>query len=279
MRFKIRHDMVLTYPSPAKSVIMVLRLTPRSHEGQHVAAWRIDLDVDCLINASEDAFGNIVHIFNAEGPLQRVGVVIEGEVETFDAAGIVRGAVERFPPALYLRETPLTAADAALRGFAARVAAPRSGPLDVLHGLMEAVHAALEFAAESDAERTAAEVLAQKRGAARDFAHLFIACARHLDIPARYVGGFCMPTDNGGDAAKAHGWAEAFVPGIGWIGFDPMHDICPQDAHVRVACGLDHLGAAPVRAARAGAPGEAPTMIVRADRKQGRRQSQSQKQS
>ena len=45
---------------------MVLRLTPRSHEGQHIASWRIDLDVDCLMLASEDAFGNIVHTFDVK---------------------------------------------------------------------------------------------------------------------------------------------------------------------------------------------------------------------
>ena len=148
MRFRIRHDTLLSYPSPVKSVIMVLRLTPRSHEGQHIASWRIDLDVDCLMTASEDAFGNIVHTFNAEGPLQRVGVLVEGEVETFDAAGIVRGALERFPPQLYLRETPLTAADAQLRAFAARIAATRDDTLDVLHGLLGAIHTTLAFDAE-----------------------------------------------------------------------------------------------------------------------------------
>ena len=69
------------------------------------------------------------------------------------------------------------------------------------------------------------------------------------------------------------------MPDIGWIGFDPVNDICPQEAHVRIACGLDYLGAAPVRAARAGGMSEAPTMTVRIGRKQGKRQSQSQKQS
>ena len=67
----------------------------------------------------EDAFGNVSHVFTAEGPLGELSVQVEGEVETRDTQGIVRGAVERFPPSLYLRETPLTAADEAIAAFAA----------------------------------------------------------------------------------------------------------------------------------------------------------------
>ena len=279
MRFKIHHDSVLSYSSPAKSVIMALRLTPRSHEGQHIAAWRIDLHVDCLTNSSEDAFGNIVHTFNADGPLQRIGILVEGEVETFDAAGIVRGGVERFPPPLYLRETLLTAPDASLRDFAQRIAAPTKSRLDILHDLMTAVHTTMTVDAEAGADRTAAAALALKRGDSGDFAHVFVACARYFDIPARSVSGFFMPAENGDEPARNHGWAEAFVPELGWIGFDPVNDICPQEAHVRVACGLDRLGAAPVRAARIGAPGEAPTMTIRKGPRNRRHQSQSQKQS
>ncbi|HWG03693.1 MAG TPA: transglutaminase family protein [Beijerinckiaceae bacterium] len=279
MRFRIHHDFVLSYPAPAKSIIMVLRLTPRSHEGQHIVAWRIDLHVDCLMNASEDAFGNIVHMFNVEGPLQRVGILVGGEVETFDAAGIVRGAPERMPVPLFLRETMPTSADASLRAFAAEVAATRNGTLDILHGLMNAIHATIAFDAEADATVAAAEAFTTKRGGAPDFAQIFIACARHLNIPARYVSGFFSPAGDDDGSARMHGWAEAFVPEIGWIGFDAQNNLCPQENHVRIACGLDRLGASPLRAARADAPCEAPTITIRKGPRNGKPQSQSQQQS
>ena len=279
MRFKAHHDFVLSYSEPAKSIIMVLRLTPRSHEGQHIVAWRIDLHVDCLMNASEDAFGNIVHTFNVEGPVQRVGILIEGEVETFDAAGIVRGAPERMPAPLFLRETALTAADTPLRAFAAEVAATRSGTLDILHGLMGAIHKTIAFDPEVEADASAAAAFAAKRGGAPDFAHIFIAGARHLGIPARYVSGFFAPVGTDGGSARLHGWAEALVPEIGWIGFDAQNNICPQENHIRIACALDRLGAAPLRAARADAPCEAPTITIRKGPRNGKPQSQSQQQS
>ena len=70
-----------------------------------------------------------------------------------------------------------------------------------------------------------------------------------------------------------HAWAEAFVPDLGWVAFDPTNGICATDAHVRVAVGLDYLGAAPVRGTRYGGGGETLTVTVHVD--QAQRQSQS----
>jgi transglutaminase-like putative cysteine protease len=71
--------------------------------------------------------------------------------------------------------------------------------------------------------------------------------ARHLGVPARYVGGYFHRADGVTQQDAGHAWAEAHVPSIGWIGFDPANGICTTEAHVRVAVGLDYLGAAPVR--------------------------------
>ena len=100
------------YDTPAGGVIQMLRLTPRNHDGQYVVRWRIDVSADCRLDEHEDAFGNITHAFTADGPFAELNVQVEGEVETRDTDGIVRGAIERFPPSLFLRET---AADRARR--------------------------------------------------------------------------------------------------------------------------------------------------------------------
>ena len=97
---------------------------------------------------------------------------------------------------------------------------------------------------------TATEAFALKRGVCQDLTHVFIAAARYLDIPARYVGGYFHRADGIVQQDAGHAWAEAYVPAIGWVAFDPASGICATDAHVRVAAGLDYLGAAPVRGAR-----------------------------
>ena len=145
MRLRIVHKARHAFATPAKSVIQLLRLSPRSHDGHHVAHWRVDVDLDCQVRVGEDAFGNIVHRFSAHGPVEAFTLTAAGEVETFDAAGVVSGAAERFPPDFYLRDTELTQAGAAVRDFAAAAAGARADRIERLHALMGAVHGALKL--------------------------------------------------------------------------------------------------------------------------------------
>jgi transglutaminase-like putative cysteine protease len=239
-------------------VTQVLRLTPRNHDGQHVVNWRIDLSRDCQLHQHQGAFGYISHVFTAEGPFDELTVTVDGEVDTQDTSGIVNGAVERFPPALYLRDTSLTQADPAIVEFA-EAARAKAGDdtLTLMHALMLAVNEAVTFDTDpTDVGTTAAEAFALRRGVCQDGSHIFIAAARHLGVPARYIGGhFCRDDDATVQDAR-HAWAEAYVEKLGWVGFDPTHAISPSEAHVRVAVGLDYLGAAPVPGTRHGGSGE-----------------------
>ena len=140
MRLRISHLTSYRYETPATSVIQMLRLTPRNHDGQYVTRWRIDVSDDCRLDQHEDAFGNITHAFTADGPFGELTVLVEGEVETRDTQGIVRGAVERFPPSLYLRETTLRRrADVAAFAAAGRDAGG-GNVLKLLHLMLERLH-------------------------------------------------------------------------------------------------------------------------------------------
>jgi transglutaminase-like putative cysteine protease len=255
-------------------VIQTLRLTPRNHDGQFVADWRIDVSEDCRLDVHEDAFGNITHTFSAEGPFGQLAVHVEGEVDVQDTAGIVRGAVERFPPSLFLRATPLTTADEAIADFAREVRAEGGDTLALLHALLGRVHGEMSYDTDPTlTTTTAAEAFALKRGVCQDLTHVFIAAARQLGIAARYVGGYFRRADGVVDQEAGHAWAEAYVPAVGWVAFDPANGICATDAHVRVAVGLDYLGAAPVRGTRYG--GGAESMAVKVQVDQAARQVQS----
>src|SRR5262249_11973690 len=73
---RIAHLTIYRYEPPATSVIQMLRLTPRNHDGQYVARWRIDVSTDCRLDQHEDAFGNITHVFTAEGPFSELAVAV-----------------------------------------------------------------------------------------------------------------------------------------------------------------------------------------------------------
>jgi transglutaminase-like putative cysteine protease len=276
MRIQIAHETVYRYDTPASGVIQTLRLTPRSHEGQYVIGWRIDVSENCQLDQHEDAFGNITHVFTAEGPFKELRVLVEGEVDTQDTSGVVQGAIERFPPSLYLRETPLTTFDPAIVEYASAIKKTAGDDtLAILHGLLDRLHEDMTYdETPTQVTTTAAEAFALKRGVCQDLTHIFIAAARSLAIPARYVGGHFHRADGVTQQEAGHAWAEAYVPNLGWVAFDPANGLCATDAHVRVACGLDYLGAAPVRGTRYGGGAEAMEVSVRVNGNQWQTQSQ-----
>jgi transglutaminase-like putative cysteine protease len=256
MRLNIRHETTYRYATPAARAIEVLRLTPRGHDGQYVVNWRIDIDRDCRLDQTADPFGNTMHNFTVEGPLDSLSIVAGGTVETTDTSGVLNGQVERFPPVVFLRETALTAADDRIRAFAQEVAAAtRPDRLTLMHAIMAGIRARMRFKIDAtDTGTSAVEAFALGHGVCQDFAHVFIAVARHLGIPARYAGGYLLRPEI--EQSAGHAWAEALIEGLGWVGFDPTNGVCPTDAYVRVAAGLDYLGAAPVRGVIFGGTGE-----------------------
>jgi transglutaminase-like putative cysteine protease len=254
MRICVAHETVYRYDTPSSGVIQTLRLTPRNHTGQYVVNWRIDVSADCRLEPQEDAFGNIIHAFSAGGPISELRLLAEGEVETQDTAGVVHGAVERFPPSLFLRETALTCADEAISTYAAQFGRPAAADtLSVLHDLLARIHDDIAFDAEpATTSVTAAETFAKKGGTCQGLTHVFIAIARALGMSARYVSGYLHRPDDVSARDGGHAWAEAHVPELGWVGFDPAEGLCVTDRHIRVAIGLDGLGAARVRGAHYG---------------------------
>ncbi|MET4896994.1 transglutaminase family protein [Sphingomonadaceae bacterium jetA1] len=213
---------------PGQSVRMV-RLTPENYDDQTVVHWRIDVDCDARMRRGQDGFGNAVTMLYVDAAIDTITITASGEVLTSDAHGLVRGATETLPPALFLRATALTPAEPAIVDWAAGIAASAAaGPLAVLHGINAALHRA---------EDSAVALLP-------DPAHVFCVAARSLGIPARYVSGYVARDETW--RGQPHGWAEAHVEGLGWIGFDPATGLSPQDGHVRVAIALDAAGTASI---------------------------------
>lgn len=276
MRIRIDYTTAYDYALPANSVVQLLRVQPRGGWDQHVARWRVDVDADGCLRAGTDVFGNFTHMFTADTAITRLRLSVMGEIDTADAHGAVRGFPEPLAPAMFLRSTALSAADAGIAAFAREVNRPAA--LDTLHALNVGINTMMAFDAAATGTGTdAATAFAQARGVCQDYTHIFCAAARTLGIPARYVSGHFVRTDATTQPA-GHAWAEALVPDLGWVGFDPTHGISVTPAHVRVAVGLDYLDAAPVRGARRGGGAEVMHVAVSAV-DMGRIASQSQAQS
>jgi len=248
MRIAIDHRTHYKFTNPQARIVQMLRLTPCDTQDQTVVHWHIGLDRDARLRDAVDGFGNAVTMLYAEGPITELELTVTGEVLTMEASGVVRGAPEPLPPILYRRSTPRTLSSVSLAEFAGDQAG--GTPLEQLHRLNVALHKRYPSAPDRpDTGISAAEAFAGKRVSSRDVAQIFIAAARTLDAPARYVSGYRRD----GEAHSApHAWAEAWVERIGWIGFDPATGLSPDESYIRVAVGLDATGAASIAGTRVG---------------------------
>jgi transglutaminase-like putative cysteine protease len=263
MRLQVTHSTHYSYSSDVGYSIQRLLLTPLSFQGQKVENWKVKAPgIESAIQY-RDAFGNQVQLITAIKPEASYSIVAEGMIEVTDMTGVVAGVPNVVPDYVFLRQMPTTQPSAPMNAMRAALNAKPAKTLEFLHELMGAIHEQVAYeTGTTDAQTTAAEAFAQKRGVCQDHAHILIGLARDAGIPARYVTGYLIA----GDVSPAsHAWAEALVPALGWVGFDAANDTCPTDHYVRVACGLDAAGTSPVRGCRRGGSDEHMTVEVRVE--------------
>jgi transglutaminase-like putative cysteine protease len=254
MRIAVEHVTRYRFTEPQARIVQMLRLTPGDTRDQTVVSWMIGVDCDARLRDSIDGFGNAVTMLYAEGPIEAIEVTVHGEVLTGDTSGIVRGSVEPLPPLLYLRATPRTVAGPELAQFA-RDANGTHDPLERMHRLNTALYGRFAAAPDRpDRGLTANQAFVGDHVSSRDVAQMFVAAARSLDTPARYVSGY---RTSGGQRCAPHAWAEAHVDGLGWVAFDAVTGLSPDESYVRMAVGLDATGAAPIAGTRIGDGDEA----------------------
>jgi transglutaminase-like putative cysteine protease len=255
MLISVRHFTRYRYAEPVAYAIESLRLTPATFKGQRVHAWQVRVAGAGRPLEFRDGFGNLVQLVTVNVRHQELVIEAAGTVETEDCHGVVAGPPNVSPPRVFLRETAQTRPDAAIRTLAAAVGT--GDRLERLHALAAAVRDRVEYVpGATDAHTGAAEALADGRGVCQDHAHIFIAAARTLGVPARYVTGYLVLGAQS-TAEAHHAWAEAHVEGLGWVGFDVANRICPTERYVRLAAGLDAGYAAPVVGSRRGGSAEA----------------------
>lgn len=247
MLLTVDHVTLYRYDRPVRGVVQSHRMTPSRFDGQKMLDWSVTVSGGTLGSEFRDGAGDWVQGWTVKGPVTEIEVRVRGKVQTTDLAGVLRGHREIVPPEAYLRETDATAADAAIRELAACVAEAEN-QLAGCHALSEAIAAAIKYQPGStEAHTTAAEALAQGEGVCQDHAQVLISAARVAGIPARYVSGYLQSGSDGSDHEAAHAWGELYVAGLGWIGFDPANECCPDDRYIRLGSGIDAQDAAPIR--------------------------------
>ncbi len=272
MRLKIRHATVYRYDPPARGMSQRIKLFPSVFEAQRVLDWTTSVNGTPITRNFRDGYGDDVALVSERDHVDSCEIVAEGEVETTDRAGVVNGLRAIAHPSVFLRETAPTKPDDAIGALAQEANADSDSPLSLAHTLCARVGEAIAYeTGETEATTTAAEALEAGKGVCQDHAHVFISAMRSLNVPARYVSGYLFTADEGPHAA-AHAWAECFVKGVGWVGFDAANGLCPTDSYVRISTGLDARDAAPIRGAVAGVSEEEIDVAVTVQQSQSQHQ-------
>jgi transglutaminase-like putative cysteine protease len=246
MQLAIRHTTRYRFADPIAHGLQRLRLTPKETQGQKIVEWKMDYEGAREELSYDDQNHNHVTLLSVESGVQDVVVTCSGIVSTQDHAGVMGSHSGHLPLWAFLGHTALTRPGPRIKQLIAGVKRSEGGMVPTLHNLSAAIRDQIRYQTGFTGVETAAEeAVVAGCGVCQDHAHVFIAAARSLEIPARYVSGYLMMNDRIEQEAT-HAWAEAWVQGLGWVGFDISNGISPDPRYVRVATGRDYRDAAPV---------------------------------
>ncbi|MCB2049015.1 MAG: transglutaminase family protein [Novosphingobium sp.] len=267
MRLAVTHTTAYTFSGPVSHGLQRLRLKPKDTHGQIIREWDMTIEGARVEVEYEDHHHNFTTLVSLLPGVGQTSVTCKGLVDTADTNGIIGHHTGHMPLWSFLRATPLTRAGLRVRALVASVDEDREDPLKFLHALSQTVQEAIEYkAGATDVNTSAEQALMAGQGVCQDHAQIFISAGRLIGVPMRYVGGYLLMDDREEQDA-GHGWAEAHLEGLGWVGFDVSNGISPDERYVRVATGCDYREAAPVTgiAANAGEIGLAVNVTVRED--------------
>jgi transglutaminase-like putative cysteine protease len=260
MLFHIRHRLTYAYGRPVFLEPTTLRLTPRQDASQRLLRHRLEIwptpagFSQVLEPDGTDATVGWFESTHADLTIAMEAVVETLRVNPFD--WIITDSGVRTLPARYSPEVArsLTSclaaegADPAVADWARSLAEERGGDTAAfLMHLADHIHHGFVHIGRLEGDPfSPADTLLERRGACRDTAMLFVEACRAVGLASRFVSGYSMHHPPEVSEHELHAWAEVYLPGAGWRGYDPSLGLAVADGHVALAATPDHRLAAPV---------------------------------
>ena len=267
MHYSIRHITKFIYEVPITESVMEVRMQPRSEGSQRCLRFGLSTLPSARVKQYLDHDGNVVHHFNIPSKHGRLTLTAEALVECGVAPALPEAvdagweAIDRMTASgefwELLNPSPFARPTALLSKLADEIGVERGAdPMKTLTQVMTDMYSRFEYSPQTTrVDSPIDDALQARRGVCQDFAHIYIALARGLGVPARYVSGYLFHRDRGDRSADGatHAWVEVCLPGIGWMGLDPTNNLIAGDRHIRVAIGRDYADVPPTRGVFKGA--------------------------
>ena len=261
----VRHATTYRYDAPVTFGQHRLMLRPRDSHDLRLVGAELALSPFGKLRWLHDVFGNSVALVDFEEPAAELSIVSTLTIERYALARLdfpIAAEAENYPfmhsaddrsDLGRLRERhypdPRGLVDLWAKQF---ILETPTNTFNLLATMNAAIRGSFDYhAREEEGTQAPVETLETKSGTCRDYALLFIEAARALGFGARFVSGYLYdPVLDGGDAMQGagatHAWAEVYLPGAGWVEFDPTNGLIAGENLIRVAVTRDPAQAVPI---------------------------------
>jgi len=280
MIYRTLHTTRYRYDAPVSQSISEGRLTPRAFAGQRVFETNVTVDPDfARVSTRVGYFGNTVTTISVFGTHDRFTVTATSVVETglapvgeipLAAWELVRnelaapGDADYIAASEYIFESPYVPSINAVADYARPIFAPGRPLIESLRELNQRIHGEFLYKPESTSiEVPLQEVMDKRHGVCQDFAHVMIGAVRSVGLAARYVSGYLRSGADMQGSEASHAWVSVYVPGAGWLDFDPTNNVMPTDGHVTIGWGRDFGDITPLKGIALGGGGQKVEVEVR----------------
>jgi transglutaminase-like putative cysteine protease len=262
MFYSISHCTRFRYSAPVRESLMEVRMHPRTEGSQRCLNFQLSVSPKTRVTSYRDYLGNTIHHFDVPGNHQELTIVAEALVDSLphneiiplgreawdelDATVAQGDFWEMLAPSHFAQPSDLL--QDLMRALNVK---RRSDPLSLVLELNAALYQGFEYLPQSThVDSPIDDTLRTRQGVCQDFAHIFLALARELRVPCRYVSGYVYHglghRDRSANGAT-HAWAEVFLPRMGWLGIDPTNNLVASERHIRTAIGRDYADVPPTR--------------------------------
>lgn len=270
MLYELRHTTTYLYEGPVLHGRHLVRKRPRSSSYQTRKGFKLEVVPEPVWIAQQtDYFGNETDLVEVLGSHDRLSVTARTRVEVGarpaslglplvkygweEAAELLARDRGNFEASEYRFDSPLVRRHGSLRKYAETTFTPGKPLVEGVLEFNERIFTEFTYDPNvTDVSTPLAQVLRERRGVCQDFAHVAVGALRSLGLSARYVSGYLETSPPPGKekligADASHAWASVYVPGFGWLDFDPTNNVLPGERHILLACGRDYSDVSPLK--------------------------------
>jgi len=270
MLYSVEHITKYQYHEQVSLCHNIAALAPRNTDKQTCRALNIIISpLPEILEEHTDFFGNKLYYFVIEQEHEELTVTVRSQVEKINGISaassypaqswesirdmILASTGEYIAEKQFTLPTEITSATNEIKNYAQQSFIPEKPLFEAVHDLIKRIYTDFKFTPGFTTVSTPlSEVMKERKGVCQDFAHLAISCIHSMGLPARYVSGYLETLAPAGKEKligvdASHAWISVFIPGMGWVDFDPTNNQLATEQYITIGWGRDYFDIIPLK--------------------------------